>query len=110
MFVSYDLFSELYRYTPGALNKKDTTNNNNYEEYNLQQELLDGKEHNAPVILVTHNGEGKITNIWKTTSKEWLPQPFNPTNFGNAFVQYLKGYHEQRLSDSVPMLLHDLNG
>ena len=66
-------------------------------EFNLGQELLDGKEFDPPVILVrlkqTPSGS-EISRVWRTSVKEWLPFPFSPRNFGPEFVsgftQYLK--------------------
>lgn len=65
-------------------------------EYNLQGELVSGNEQNPSVFLVGHDEEKKITNVWKTSVKEWLPMSFNPRNFGSEFISYLSGYHKNR--------------
>ena len=65
-------------------------------EYNLQGELINGSEKDPPVFLVGHDKRGKVTNVWKTSVKEWLPFPFNPRNFGDDFVKYLGVYHRNR--------------
>ena len=66
-------------------------------EYNLQGELISGNEKDPPVFLVGHDDKGKITTVWKTSVKEWLPFPFNPRNFGDEFVRYLGAYHRNRV-------------
>lgn len=66
-------------------------------EFNLGQELLDGKEFDPSVTLIrlkqTPSGT-EINRTWQTSVKEWLPFPFSPRNFGSEFVsgftQYLK--------------------
>ncbi|MBI3590702.1 MAG: hypothetical protein HY094_04900 [Candidatus Melainabacteria bacterium] len=65
-------------------------------EYNLQGELVREEEHDPPVFLVSHDEEGKITGIGKTSIKEWLPLAFSPANFGDEFVNYLASYHKNR--------------
>ncbi len=66
-------------------------------EYNLQGELVTGNEKDPPIFLVGHDDKGKITNVLKTSVKEWLPMPFNPRDFGDEFVKYLGGYHKNRV-------------
>ncbi|MBU6500260.1 MAG: hypothetical protein KGJ89_00280 [Patescibacteria group bacterium] len=61
-------------------------------ELNLQCELLWGEERDIPVFLVNHR-KGIITEVWQTTSKEWLPFPFTPKNFGGKFLEDLKTYY-----------------
>jgi len=49
-------------------------------EFNLQTELVTGKEIDPPVYLGTM-AEGIVTGIWRTSVKEWLPFPFTARNF-----------------------------
>ena len=65
-------------------------------EFNLQGELVEGNEKDPPVFLVSHDEEGKIVQVGKTSVKEWIPLAFSPANFGDEFVKYLGGYHRNR--------------
>jgi len=66
-------------------------------ELNFQVELLNGKEVDPPVYLMTYQKDTKnIVAIWKTSVKEWMPDVFTPRNFGPEFVKYLtKYFHNQ---------------
>lgn len=64
-------------------------------ELNLQGELLMDQECDPPVYLATYNSQTKkIVSVWRTSVKEWLPLPFSPRNFGQAFVDHLTKYFE----------------
>ncbi len=65
-------------------------------EYNLQGELVSGNKKDPSIFLVGHDDKDKITKVWKTSVKEWLPFAFNPGNFGDEFVKYLGAYHKNR--------------
>ena len=58
-------------------------------EFNLYGELLEGKERDPPVYLVT-TINGQISRVLQTSVKEWLPLPFSPRNFGPEFVRKLE--------------------
>lgn len=64
-------------------------------EFNLQTELLNGIEKDPPVYLVAHRNK-KVTGVWKTSVKKWLPLPFTPRNFGPEFITYLTNYFQNQ--------------
>jgi len=73
-------------------------------EFNLQRELVEDEEFNPLVYLVTVNRQERsfggdqinIANVWQTSVKEWLPLPFTPRNFGDAFVKDLTTYFDDK--------------
>jgi cytidine deaminase len=58
-------------------------------EYNLLDELVLGRAQDPPVYLIGVQ-EGKVTAIWQTSVKEWLPRPFSPASFTD--MEYLAAY------------------
>ncbi|MBI2475180.1 hypothetical protein HYV69_02010 [Candidatus Uhrbacteria bacterium] len=63
-------------------------------ELNLQAELLTGKENDPPVFLATYNDEHKVTGLWQTSVKQWLPLPFTSRNFGQKYIELLTNYYK----------------
>jgi len=61
---------------------------------NLQAELLAGEENDPPVFLATYDEEHKVTGLWQTSVKQWLPLPFTSRNFGQEHINFLTNYYK----------------
>ncbi|MBI4713722.1 hypothetical protein HY771_00845 [Candidatus Uhrbacteria bacterium] len=68
-------------------------------ELNLQAELLAKEENDPPVFLATYDDERKVTGLWQTSVKQWLPLPFTSRNFGQEHIESLAKYYKG-LSDN----------
>lgn len=75
-------------------------------ELNLQQELLSGKNLDPKVYLISQRERGSIWEVWQTSVKQWLPNPFSAQNFGDEFLEGLKEYYHEksRGSEEPPRL------
>lgn len=62
-------------------------------EFNLQGELLRGEEKDPPVFLAAYNSQNRMSRIWCTSVKQWLPFAFTPHAFGPEFIKHLAAYY-----------------
>jgi cytidine deaminase len=62
-------------------------------DFNLQAELVTGREQDPVVYLATVDSN-RVTGLWQTTVKLWLPNPFNPRKF--ADMVRLEAYYKKR--------------
>lgn len=63
-------------------------------ELNLQAELLAKEENDPPVFLATYDDERKVTGLWQTSVKQWIPLPFTSRNFGQEHIEFLTKYYK----------------
>ncbi len=61
---------------------------------NLQAELLAKEENDPPVFLATYDDKHKVTGLWQTSVKQWLPLPFTSRNFGQEHIELLTNYYK----------------
>lgn len=64
-------------------------------ELNLQAELISGSKQNPPVFLATHH-DGRITNVWVTSIKRWLPMPFTLYHLGPQTLAQATSYFKNK--------------